>query len=174
MSSSMLINSKLSNNSFEIVQSKEVRMISTRNNKSCWSTCIWQLIISLEHKRRCKIWHLWVINSTINFISCTSKMLFNWLLELCRIKISSTSNYNILPNIIFIMELFNLFCSNWINIISNTMRWLTKSMSSEAGIMNKLMSCFFRIHGRSIFMNCWLNGFNLFCLKRWVKDSISK
>lgn len=120
MSSSVPVNSELSNNSFEIVHGKEIWVVSARCNKSSSSSGIWKLVVSLEHQRWSEKWLLRVFDCTFNLCLNISKMLLSSFFELLCIDVSCTCNHYIFANIVFAMELFNLISSNVVDIVSDT------------------------------------------------------
>lgn len=125
MSSSVLVNSIVSDNSFEIKHSKEIRIIPSRGNKASTSASIGQLIISLEHQRSSMERLLSIINRAINFSSNIAKVFASSFSKFLNINFTSPRNNYIISNIIFIVELFNLVSSDGINIVSNTSGRLT-------------------------------------------------
>lgn len=124
MSSSMLINSKISNNSLKIIHSKKVRMISARSNKSSSGSCVGKLVISLEHQRGSEERLFCIFDCTFNVSSGISEVFLGSFGELLSINVTSSCNNNIFSNIEFVMELSDLFSSDRIYIVSNTSRWL--------------------------------------------------
>lgn len=159
MGSSILVNSELANKPHEIVHSKKVRVIPTRCNKSSTTTSVCQLVVSLEHKRWSEARLFRIFNSSFNTSLAFPEILINGFFELSCVNLTCSRNDNVRTNIVFWMELFNLFRCNWIDIISNTRRWLTHSMISKACIVQIVFHIFFWIHRTGSFVN-----YSLLCL----------
>jgi hypothetical protein len=174
MCSCMFINTIISNNSFKIIHSKEIWMISTGCYKTSCNWCIRDLIISLKHDWWCKEWLLTIIYNSIYFRFKLSKTFLSSLIKLIEIDITSTSNNDILSNnIIFIMKLFYLLRCDIIDIVSDTGSRLTKRVIPIAGIMDTLHGIDLWIHWWSIFMYFWFDWLDLIDLECRVNDGIS-
>lgn len=73
----VFVNAVLSDNSFEIVESEEVRMVSAGHHKCSGCTGIWELVVTLEHQRGSKVGHFRVINLAINFLFGIAEVLLD-------------------------------------------------------------------------------------------------
>lgn len=169
MSSRVLINSELSKDSFKIIHSEEIWITPAWSSKSNSNSSVVNLIVPLEHQRWCEKWLFLVGNFSIDFRSYVSEMLTSQFLELSLIDFSSTWNYDIFSNVEFVVEFLDLLRSDWVNVVPNSPRWLSKIMISESGVMNILVSDSFRVFKRSsIFIYAGLFSFNLWGIKCWL------
>lgn len=73
----VLVNAVLSNDSLEIVEGEEVRVVSTGDHKCSGCAGIRELVVTLEHQRRSEVGHLRVINLPINFLLEIAEMLLD-------------------------------------------------------------------------------------------------
>ena len=116
----MFVNSVISHDSLEKSHCKIVRIIVTWNHKRNSNTQVWQFVISSKHQGWSKEWLFAVVNLTFNILLDVSEMLIYGFVDGCRVNIADSRHHNIISNIVFRVELFDLFGGDRVNIISNT------------------------------------------------------
>ncbi len=102
-----------------------------------------------------------------------SESFFNLGLKCLMVNVSCSWNDDVGTDVICSVELFNVFLSNWIQILSDTMNWLTHEMISISCVMG---SFYCHLHlitviFSSIVVNSFSFSFDLiFIVLRVLKD----
>lgn len=124
----VLVNSIFPNDSFEVIESKEIWIIPAWNTKGSTNTNIWKLIVSLEHEGGCEEGFFIVLDLSLNILLQRTKILVNGFIEGSRIYLTSSRNNDVVSYVVFGMEFLNLISCNRINIILNSVSGLTDEM----------------------------------------------
>lgn len=75
MSSGIFINSVLSNDFSEVMHGEEIWIIPAWSNEDCTNASVWNLVVSLEHKRWGEIWLFFVGDLSFNMSLSRSEVL---------------------------------------------------------------------------------------------------